>query len=354
MSNAESTSHSSEEDENRERAVRRKIWSHHPDLPVKPAPFYDLPPNPAAVFKHVLKSWNPLSQQFVSLMVAVFIWYNFSPSLERAAELRLDWIMEIWLRNFMLVLMVAGGLHLYLYTFKRQGDELRYETREFAKKSKIFHFGNQIWDNMFWTLTTGVLSWTGWEVLMMWAYANGIASYITIESNPAWFVSLILLIPYWASYYFYWLHRLIHWRPLYKYVHSWHHKNVVTGPWSGLAMHPLEQLLLFGDTLLYLVVASHPIHVIFNFMFHGIVAPTSHAGFDALRITKRRSFPLGDFFHQLHHRFIDCNYGTVETPWDQWFGTFHDGTPEGDRYIKDMRRREHEKRAKSNRWSHSK
>lgn len=333
------------------RTTPRKIWNYQPAPPVTLAPFYDWPPHPIAVVKHVLKTWNPLSERFVSLLVAVLIWCGFSPSLERTAELQLDWIMEIWLRNFLLVLTVAGGLHLYLHTFNRQGNDLRYDARDFARKSKIFHFGNQVWDNMFWTLTTGVFFWTAWEVAMMWAYANGVAPYMTFESNPVWFVVLILLIPYWASFYFYWMHRTIHWRPLYKYVHSWHHKNVVTGPWSGLAMHPVEHLLLFGDTLLYFVVASHPIHVIFNFMFHGIIAPTSHAGFDAVRLTKRQSFHLGDFFHQLHHRFIDCNYGTVETPWDRWFGTFHDGTPEGDRYINEMRRRAHDKRAKASRGS---
>ena len=36
-----------------------------------------------------------------------------------------------------------------------------------------------------------------------------------------------------------------------------------------------------------------------------------------------------DFFHQLHHRYFECNYGTVEMPWDRWFGTFHDGSEEG-------------------------
>ena len=35
---------------------------------------------------------------------------------------------------------------------------------------------------------------------------------------------------------------------------------------------------------------------------------------------------MGDFFHQLHHRYFECNYGTVEMPWDRWFGSFHDGT----------------------------
>ena len=34
----------------------------------------------------------------------------------------------------------------------------------------------------------------------------------------------------------------------------------------------------------------------------------------------------GDFFHQLHHCFFECNYGTVDTQWDRWFGSFHDGT----------------------------
>ena len=36
----------------------------------------------------------------------------------------------------------------------------------------------------------------------------------------------------------------------------------------------------------------------------------------------------GDFFHQLHHRYFECNYGTSEIPFDKWFGTFHDGSAE--------------------------
>jgi lathosterol oxidase len=39
---------------------------------------------------------------------------------------------------------------------------------------------------------------------------------------------------------------------------------------------------------------------------------------------------IGHFHHQLHHRFFDCNYGSVDMPWDKWFGTFHtfhDGNP---------------------------
>ena len=79
------------------------------------------------------------------------------------------------------------------------------------------------------------------------------------------------------------------------------------------------------DTGIFFLLAAHPIHVIFLLFHHGIGAPTSHAGFHKLKLGSLQ-FELGDFYHQLHHRFFECNYGTVEMPWDRWFGTFHNGS----------------------------
>ena len=84
----------------------------------------------------------------------------------------------------MIVLVVAGGLHLYLFHFRKQGDEERYDSRPMATNSKIFHFKNQVWDNMFWTLCSSVPIGTLFECLLLWAYANGHATLITLESNP--------------------------------------------------------------------------------------------------------------------------------------------------------------------------
>ena len=75
---------------------------------------------------------------------------------------------------------------------------------------------------------------------MWYAYANGIAPMITFETAPVWFLVLIVLIPIEAGFHFYFFHRLLHVGKLYTWVHSWHHKNIQTGPWSGLAMHPAE------------------------------------------------------------------------------------------------------------------
>ena len=54
----------------------------------------------------------------------------------------------------------------------------------------------------------------------------------------------------------------------------------------------------------------------------------SHSGYEGLTAAGKRRVKLGDFFHQLHHRYFECNYGTSEMPWDRWFGSFHDGTKE--------------------------
>ena len=52
----------------------------------------------------------------------------------------------------------------------------------------------------------------------------------------------------------------------------------------------------------------------------------THTGYENLLIKDKKRLALGTFYHQLHHRYYECNYGNEEMPWDRWFGTFHDGS----------------------------
>jgi len=321
-----------------EQKPARKVWNFTPALPLQLAPYWDWPLRPVSSILYLLKSWNPVGMRFVFLVLAAVSWYWLTPEIARAETVSFDWVFEVWLKNFVILTVVAGGLHLLLWGLKVQGDQYRYDLRPMMKGAKIFHFKNQVYDNVFWSYVA-LQFWTFFECAMWWAYANGWATLITFESNPVWFVTLIVLIPIWAGLYFYAHHRLLHVGPIYTHVHAWHHKNINTGPWSGLSMHPVESFILVTDTLIFLLIPAHPIHVMFLLYHHGIGAPTSHAGFEKLKAGETGGVELGDFFHQLHHKYFDCNYGTWETPWDKWFNTFHDGTSEGDSLIKERRRK---------------
>lgn len=62
-----------------------------------------------------------------------------------------------------------------------------------------------------------------------------------------------------AEFHFYCIHRLIHVPVLYKHIHSVHHNSVNPSPWSSLSMHPIEHLLYWSDSLIHLLLPSHPL-----------------------------------------------------------------------------------------------
>ena len=274
------------------------------------------------------------------LTISIVVWRWASPDLATAKTLQFDWIALVWLRNLAIVLVVAGGAHLWLYRWRKQGDDLRYDARPLAKGKRVFLFKDQVLDNMMLTLGPAVVVWTGAEVLLLWARANDFGLW-TGPIGRVWLILLVVLIPWWSALSFSAGHRLLHLKPAYRHVHSWHHKNVNIGPWSGLAMHPAEHVVLFSDLVLLLIVPWHPVHLYFMLLHHGIGAPLSHTGFDAVKLRGGARFRVGDFHHQLHHRYLECNYGGVESPLDDMLGTFHDGTPEGDDAMRERRRLTH-------------
>ena len=277
-------------------------WNWHPELPMPNSPIASWPIQPLKMIKDLFFSWLPVSEKLLIMGIAILTWFYCSPSIDQFKNFSLGWIVEIYIRNLVLLILVAGGLHLYLYMLKGQGDKFRYESRSFKQKSQRFTFNNQVYDNIFWSLGSGVTVWTLYEVFVMWAYANGLMPTLLWEENPIIFVISFVFIPLFGNFHFYWIHRLIHWQPLYKAFHHIHHRNVVTGPWSGLSMHPLEHLLYLSSVLIHFIIASHPIHIIFHLMTKTLLAPTSHSGFEKVTSgsEKETGLKVGDFFHQLH------------------------------------------------------
>lgn len=303
-----------------------KAWNYHPDLPLKDPSIFVWPPNPAFLMRWFARNWLTLSERVLMVIIAVGLWLVAYPKLETAQSFAFGWIAQIWLVNMVLMIVSAGGLHLFFITYRKQGKRLKFDPRDQGRNNRLWNFSDQVKDNMFWSLGSGVLQLTGFQVITMWAMANGYTPVITLNSNPVWFIMALILIPIWSAFHFYWVHRLLHVPFLYKRVHSLHHRNVNIGPWSGFAMHPVEHFLYLSTLCIHWIVASHPIHLFFHIIYQGPGAAMTHTGYEDLLIKDKRRLALGTFYHQLHHRYYECNYGNQEMPWDRWFGTFHDGT----------------------------
>ena len=268
--------------------------------------------------------WNTLW-----LGMALGTWFFLTPALASMQTFELWWIALIFARNVGLAVLYYGGLHLYFYVANGQGTDFKYSTRGLATKSKTFLFGSQVRENMFVTLASGVTIWSAYEVVTWWVYANGLLPFMNWASDPVWFVALLALIPMIREVHFYLVHRLLHWKPVYKLAHHLHHRNVNIGPWSGLSMHPVEHVLYFSGVLVHWVIASHPIHVMYH-LFHLSFSPAAgHSGYDRIGAEGGKGVTIGAYMHYLHHQYFECNYGGDGLPIiDTLMGTFHDGSKE--------------------------
>jgi sterol desaturase/sphingolipid hydroxylase (fatty acid hydroxylase superfamily) len=307
---------------------RRGDW--RPAEPLAPTPLFAWPPRPWALARWLfgypgfLLPWNLLY-----VAIAALTWQFLTPDLAAMREVEPGWIAALFARNLVLLVAICSAWHLRLYVQKRQGETYKFTSRWQATGSGPFLFRSQVRDNVFWSLASGVPIWTAYEALTYYGQANGWLPTMSWAEHPVYGVLLLLAVPVWREAHFYAIHRLIHWPPLYRAVHSLHHNNVNPGPWSGLAMHPVEHLLYFSGVLLHWVLPSSGLHVVFHLQHLAFSPAQGHTGFEKV-VVGGAEVQTGGFMHYLHHRYFEVNYGSELVPLDRWFGTMHDGSAVAD------------------------
>lgn len=315
----------------------RGFWQ--PLEPKKSNPFFSWPPKPWEFLKwlyNYLFPWN-----LVYIGIAITTWLYWRPELSRCETFKIDWILEIFIRNQVMLIVIVSIWHLHFWSLKRQGMRYKYTSDWMAVGNRKFMRGNQLFENIFWNIVSGGTIWTIYEVLMMWAYANKVVPYMDPAEQPIAFVGMLCSIGLWRVAHFYWTHRLTHWPPLYKSAHYLHHKNINVGPWSGLSMHPIEHIIYFSGVLICWIVPSHPIHMLLHLQHAAFTPAQGHVGFEKLTLKGDNGFGAASYFHQLHHRYFECNYGELDFPFDKWFGSFHDGSPESHAAMRNKRKAAH-------------
>lgn len=141
-----------------------------------------------------------------------------------------------------------------------------------------------------------------------------------------YFFSAFVLMIFIHDAYFYWLHRLMHNKFLFKFVHLVHHKSTNPSPWAAYAFHPIEAILESGIfVLLLFIMPLQDWHLIVFFICSLIYNVYGHLGFELYPKGFSKNW-FGKWIntsvnHNMHHQYFEGNYGLYFTFWDKLMGT---------------------------------
>ena len=213
--------------------------------------------------------------------------------------------------------LIAGISYYYFYHWKKDLWSSRKLQGYYPSKSQVkaeirYSMGTLL-----------IYSFGAWAFLY-WLQ-NDLTLHYTEVDSYGWgylFLSFILMILLHDAY-FYWTHRLMHHKHLFRWTHGTHHIFKNPTPWCAFAFHPFEAILSMG--IIPLIVFFMPWHY-YSFIafisFMTLYDVYIHLGFELPGIAKR-SLNNTSALHDLHHEKISGNYGLYFTFWDRIMNTYH-------------------------------
>jgi sterol desaturase/sphingolipid hydroxylase (fatty acid hydroxylase superfamily) len=176
---------------------------------------------------------------------------------------------------------------------------------------------------------------TGWSVAI-WTVVGGVTTILAMTGRlrvdvasvaPLRVLAELALVVVGFEAYFYVLHRLLHTRRLFRWVHAVHHRSKTPTVLSALSLHPVEATLIAG--FLPIAMAGFELHVL-SIVLASLYLSTSialaHCGREIFPRGFARVPVLGWYVtpreHDAHHSRVDVNYGATLNLFDRLLGTF--------------------------------
>jgi Delta7-sterol 5-desaturase len=225
--------------------------------------------------------------------------------------------------TYLRYLIFAGFVFLLCWVWKREAWKHRRVQIEYPDKSKLWN------EFKYSTITMFIFATVGMGIFL--ATSKG---YTKIYKNfddygaPYFFSSIICMILLHDTY-FYWTHKLMHHKLLFKYVHKVHHNSTNPSPWAAFSFHPAEAIVEAG--ILPLIVFLMPVHryaIVTFLLYMTLMNVFGHNGFELYRSGFTRnwwtSWSNTPTHHNMHHKYFNCNYGLYFNWWDKWMNTNHE------------------------------
>lgn len=219
-------------------------------------------------------------------------------------------------------MLIASGLYMIFYVWKKaQLLYLKIQQRYPAKKDIAREIRYSVYTSIIFTVVI---------VVVMWLSANDYTLiYRPIDKyGYGYFVFSVFLMIFIHDAYFYWTHRLLHWKPLFKKVHIVHHMSLNPTPFSAYAFHPVEALVEVG--IVPVIVFLVPYHYMALTIFSGyalVMNIMGHMGYEffpkSFSKNKAVNWHNTATHHNMHHKYVKYNFGLYFNLWDSWMKTNH-------------------------------
>ncbi|ODV95411.1 hypothetical protein PACTADRAFT_50135 [Pachysolen tannophilus NRRL Y-2460] len=117
----------------------------------------------------------------------------------------------------------------------------------------------------------------------------------------------------------YFIHRILHYPPIYKKLHKPHHKWIVCTPFASHAFHPVDGYMQSLPYHWYpFIFPLHKISYLFLFTFVNFWTVMIHDG----EYLSNDPVVNGAACHTVHHLYFNYNYGQFTTLWDRLGGSY--------------------------------
>jgi Delta7-sterol 5-desaturase len=231
-------------------------------------------------------------------------------------------IDSVWIESLR-YFIGASGVALLCWLLARRIAHRRIQTRRATNAERLREAKQSMWAMLVFAvvdLTTVVLIVVG-----AIAFNHGPPVLTTILWQTA---ALILM----HDAYFYWMHRALHGKRLFRAFHAVHHLSRTPTSWAAYSFATGEAafeavIVPLMVAALTLVAPAEP-WAVFLFLGHQIARNAfGHAGFELAWPGFTRSPWTGwlttTTHHDLHHSEGRTNFGLYFTWWDRWMGTEH-------------------------------
>ncbi|ANY21408.1 Fatty acid hydroxylase superfamily protein [Tsuneonella dongtanensis] len=164
---------------------------------------------------------------------------------------------------------------------------------------------------------------------VFWGVQEGVLQRLDVSYSWPAYLGLAAAMIVAHDAYFYWVHRAMHHRLLFRWFHLPHHRSITPTPWAAYSFAIPEALVMALFAPLWLFFVPTPGEVVLAWlMFQIFRNAMGHAGFE-LHPRWWLSTPLTRWInttthHDLHHSGgFNKNYGLYFTWWDKLMGTEH-------------------------------